>query len=200
MENKTEEETRIISNLFFGQLQEWQWHTRHLRTELVILSEKIKKKKKKSKISLQKSPKKISDPEHVLSQQTWLIIKTLRRKKDNPDRYKVSIFCFSSFNPLKATLELNCNVLKSRTGLSDFTFNFHFDALEKEMAVHSSVLAWRIPGMGEPGGLPSMGLHRVGHDWSNLAAAAAAEISSYSTFSVMSWPNFAKSRVGCQKI
>lgn len=70
MENKTEEETRIISNLFFGQLQEWQWHTRHLRTELVILSEKIKKKKKKSKISLQKSPKKISDPEHVLSQQT----------------------------------------------------------------------------------------------------------------------------------
>ena len=45
---------------------------------------------------------------------------------------------------------------------------------EKEMATHSSVLAWRIPGMGEPGGLPSMGLHRVGHDWSNLAAAAEA--------------------------
>ena len=51
-----------------------------------------------------------------------------------------------------------------------FTFNFH--ALEKEMATHSSVLAWRIPGTGEPGGLPSMGLHRVGHDWSDLAAAA----------------------------
>ena len=49
-----------------------------------------------------------------------------------------------------------------------------FHALEKEMATHSSVLAWRIPGTGEPGGLPSMGLHRVGHDWSNLAAAAAA--------------------------
>ena len=54
------------------------------------------------------------------------------------------------------------------------TFTFHFHALEKEMATHSSVLAWRIPGMGEPGGLLSMGLHRVGHDWSDLAAAAAA--------------------------
>ena len=51
-------------------------------------------------------------------------------------------------------------------------FTFHFHALEKEMAIHSSVLVWRIPGMGEPGGLPSMGSHRVGHDWSNLAVAA----------------------------
>ena len=48
--------------------------------------------------------------------------------------------------------------------LSDFTFTFHFSALEKEMATHSSVLTWRIPGTGEPGGLPSMGSHRVGHD------------------------------------
>ena len=55
-------------------------------------------------------------------------------------------------------------VAKSRTRLSDFPFTFHFHALEKEMATHSSVLAWRIPGTGEPGGLPSMGLHRVGHD------------------------------------
>ena len=55
-------------------------------------------------------------------------------------------------------------VAKSQTGLSDFTFTFHFHALEKEMATHSSVLAWRIPGTGEPGGLPSMGSHRVGHD------------------------------------
>ena len=55
-------------------------------------------------------------------------------------------------------------VAKSRTRLSDFTFPFHFHALEKEMATHSSVLAWRIPGTGEPGGLPSMGSHRVGHD------------------------------------
>ena len=55
-------------------------------------------------------------------------------------------------------------VARSRTRLSDFTFTFHFRALEKEMATHSSVLAWRIPGMGEAGGLPSMGSHRVGHD------------------------------------
>ena len=53
---------------------------------------------------------------------------------------------------------------KSQTRLSDFTFTFHFHALEKEMATHSSILAWRIPGTGEPGGLPSMGSHRVGHD------------------------------------
>ena len=55
-------------------------------------------------------------------------------------------------------------VARSQTGLSDFTFTFHFHALEKEMATHSSVLAWRILGMGEPSGLPSMGSHRVGHD------------------------------------
>ena len=66
-------------------------------------------------------------------------------------------------------------VAKSRTRLSDFTFTFHFHALVKEMATLSSVLAWRIPGMGEPGGLPSMGSHRVGHDWSNLAAATSAQ-------------------------
>ena len=64
-------------------------------------------------------------------------------------------------------------VAKSRTWLNDFTFTFCFHALQKEMATHSSVLASRIPGMGEPGGLPSMGSHRVGHDWSGLAAAAA---------------------------
>ena len=63
-------------------------------------------------------------------------------------------------------------VAKSRTRLSNFTFTFHFDALEKEMSTHS--IAWRIPGMGEPGELPSMGSHRVRQDWSNLAAAAAA--------------------------
>ena len=55
-------------------------------------------------------------------------------------------------------------IVKSWTRLSDFTFTFHFHALEKEMATHSSVLAWRILGTGEPGGLPSMGSHRVGHD------------------------------------
>ena len=55
-------------------------------------------------------------------------------------------------------------VAEGRTQLSDFLFTFHFHALEKEMAAHSSVLAWSIPGTGEPGGLPSMGSHRVGHD------------------------------------
>ena len=64
-------------------------------------------------------------------------------------------------------------VATSRIRLSDFTFTFHFHALEKEMATHSSILAWRIPGTGEPGGLSSMGSHRVWHDWSDLAAAAA---------------------------
>ena len=67
-------------------------------------------------------------------------------------------------------------VAKSRTRLSDFTFTFHFPALEKEMAAHSSVLAWRVPGMGEPGGLPSMGSHRVRHDWSDLTIAIAIAI------------------------
>ena len=67
-------------------------------------------------------------------------------------------------------------VAKSQTRLSDFTFTFHFHALEKEMATHSSVLAWRIPGTGDPDGLLSMGSHAVGHDWSNLAAAAAMQI------------------------
>ena len=57
---------------------------------------------------------------------------------------------------------------------SDTTEGLHFHALEKEMATHSSVLDWRLPGTGEPGGLPSVGSHRVGHDWSDLAATAAA--------------------------
>ena len=72
-------------------------------------------------------------------------------------------------------------VARSWTQLSDFTFTFHFHALEKEMATHSSVLAWRIPGMGEPGGLPSMGSHRVEQDCSDLAAAAAG------AFQVAQW-------------
>ena len=74
-------------------------------------------------------------------------------------------------------------VARNQTRLSDFTFTFHFHALEKEMATHSTVLAWRIPGMGEPGGLPSVGSHRVRHDWSDLAAAAAG--CSPSDFSVV---------------
>ena len=68
-----------------------------------------------------------------------------------------------SVQSLKSLLELSLPFL-SQTQLSDFTFIFHFHALKKEMATHSSVLAWRIPGMGEPGGLLSMGSHRVGHN------------------------------------
>ena len=78
-------------------------------------------------------------------------------------------------------------------GVADFTFTFHFHALEKAMATHSSVLAWRIPGTGEPGGLPSMGSHRVGHDWSDLAAAAHLLNSQLlSSSQLLHWPN-----VGC---
>ena len=67
-------------------------------------------------------------------------------------------------------------VAKSRTWLSDFTFTLHFHATGEEMATHSSVPVWRIPGTREPGGLPSMGSHRVGHDWSDLAAAAVTKL------------------------
>ena len=70
-------------------------------------------------------------------------------------------------------------VTEGWTRLSDFTFTFHFHALEKEMATQSSVLAWRIPGTGKPGGLPSMGSHRVGHDWSDLALALGWKKSSF---------------------
>jgi len=78
-------------------------------------------------------------------------------------------------------------VVKSRTRLSDFTFTFHFHTLEKEMATHSSVLAWRIPGMGEPCGLSSMGSHRVGHDWSDLAAAVKGMIFLVVIYGCESW-------------
>ena len=76
-------------------------------------------------------------------------------------------------------------VTKSQRRLSDFTFSFHFHALEKEMATHSSVLAWRIPGTGEPSGLPSMGSHRVGHEWSDAAAAAAQSLLLYRVLSLL---------------
>ena len=93
----------------------------------------------------------------------------------------LTLDCISLFEEGNGTpLQYSClenpmdgGVAKSRTRLSDFTFTFHFHTLEKEMATHSSVLAWRIPGTGEPGGLPSMVLHRVGHDWSDLAAGPA---------------------------
>ena len=76
---------------------------------------------------------------------------------------------------------------------SDTTERLHFHALEKEMATHSSVLAWRIPGTGEPGGLPSLESHRVGHDWSNLAAAAAAAAATLLTQKHVDWTSFPQS-------
>ena len=82
-------------------------------------------------------------------------------------------------------------VARSRTRLSDITFTFRFHALEKEMATHSSVLAWRIPGTGEPGGLPSMGSHRVRHDWSDLAAYALMPIG----LENLCWPNVPAQRI-----
>ena len=91
------------------------------------------------------------------------------------DEYYTSSFGEGSGTPLQSSCLENPmdggawkaavhGVAEGQTRLKDFTFTFHFHALEKEMATHSSVLAWRIPGMGEPSGLPSMGSHRVGHD------------------------------------
>ena len=77
-------------------------------------------------------------------------------------------FCLKSPMDGGAWKAAGHGVAESWTRLSDFTFTFHFHE-EKEMATHSGVLAWRIPGTGEPGGLPSMGPHRVRHDWSDLA-------------------------------
>ena len=88
---------------------------------------------------------------------------------------------------LRSLIGYSPGVAKSQTRLGDFPFTFHFHALEKEMATHSSVHAWRIPGMGEPGGLPSMGSHRVGHDWSDLAAAAAACVGTWKTALIWPW-------------
>ena len=97
--------------------------------------------------------------------------------------FTVSIFAFSSMSYKEGNgtpLQYSClensmdggawkaavhGVVKSQTWLSNFTFSFHFHALEKEMATHSRVLVWRIPGTVEPGGLPSMGSHKVGHNW-----------------------------------
>ena len=93
----------------------------------------------------------------------------------------VVLFSISMANPMDggAWWAAVNGVAKSRTRLNDFTLTSHFHALEKETATHSSVFAWRIPGMGKPGGLPSMGLHRVGHYRSDLAAVAVVPISRY---------------------
>ena len=98
-----------------------------------------------------------------------LLVSESREGNGTPLQY----FCLENPMDRGAWKTAVLGVAEGWAWLNDFTFTFHFHALEKEMATHSSVLAWRIPGMGEPGGLPSMGSHRVGHDWSDLAAAAA---------------------------
>ena len=98
--------------------------------------------------------------------------------------------CFQSFELECSSFPMDAGawwaavhgVAKSRTRLSDFTYTFHFHALEKEMATHSSILVWRISATAEPVGLPSMASHRVRHDWSDLAAAAAAAVAHYLSF------------------
>ena len=88
------------------------------------------------------------------------LVKAIGEGNGNPLQYS----CLENPMDGRAWWAAVHGVARSQTRLSDFTLFFHFHALEKEMATHSSVLAWRIPGTGEPGGLPSMGSHRVGHD------------------------------------
>ena len=111
---------------------------------------------------------------NTISQSVCLIYRIPNASHGESDGNTLQFSCLE--NPLDegAWWAAVHGVAKSQIWLSNFTFTFHFHALEKEMATHSSVLAWRIPGMGEPGGLPSMGSHRIRHDWSDLAAAAAA--------------------------
>ena len=109
----------------------------------------------------------------VICRECWVIIleNILKRSMLTSDLVESMSHCLE--NPMDggAWWAAVHGVARSRTQLSDFTFTFHFHALEKEMAPHSSVLAWRIPGTGKPGGLPSMGSHRVGLYWGDLAAA-----------------------------
>ena len=114
-----------------------------------------------------------------MSMKTWQL-KTWRfwgRQQNSGEGDGPPLQCSCRENPMDggAWWAAVDGVAKSRAQLSDFTFSFHFHALEKEMATHSSILAWRIPETEEPSGLPSIGLHRVGHNWSDLAASAAAK-------------------------
>ena len=109
-----------------------------------------------------------------ITDSTWVL---LRNSRDFPGEGNgTPLQCSCLENPMdgRAWWAAVHGVAQSRTRLSDFPFTFHFHALEKEMATHSNVLAWRIPGMGEPGGLLSMGSHRVGHDWRDLAEAGTS--------------------------
>ena len=137
-------------------------------------------------ISQNKTAKKISfkEKEDISGVRCWLKLTEMKMEKRVLDSRIWLLVTEGSGTPFKYSCLENPmdggawwaavhGVAKSWTRLSNCTFTFHFHALEKEMATHSSVLGWRIPGTAEPGGLPSMGSHRVGHDWSNLAATAA---------------------------
>ena len=90
----------------------------------------------------------------------WVLNRFMGEGNGTPPQYS----CLETATDGGALWTAVHGVAESQTRLSDFPFTFHFHALEKEMATHSSVLSWRIPGTGEPGGLPSVGSHRVGHD------------------------------------
>ena len=117
-----------------------------------------------------------SDFSDVFGQSKVTILGVMRRWDGEDNGTPLQYSCLENPMDRGAWWATVHGVDKSRTRLSDFTFTFHFHALEKEMATHSSVLAWRIPGTGETGGLPSVGSHRVGNDWSDLAAAAVAKL------------------------
>ena len=101
-----------------------------------------------------------------MSTKQWVLPEMFPRNVREPVIFQELLIKYGWKNPMDggAWWAAVHGVANSRTRLSDFTFTIHFHALEKEMATHSSVLAWRIPGTGEPGGLPSLGSHRVGHD------------------------------------
>ena len=100
----------------------------------------------------------------------YLVLRVKDGGRENSAGWRGALAYFLPSNSLENPMDGGAwwapvhGVAKSRTGLSDSPFTFHFHALEKEMATHSSILAWRIPGTGEPGGLPSVGSHRVRHD------------------------------------
>ena len=129
--------------------------------------------------SVESSRQQLSSPcKQVIFLNSVFCVQFLTKVKDNAQRpnykhYQARQEVFQGLPQLLTTVR-NTDIVSTSKKESDFIFTFHFHAVEKEMATHSSVLAWRIQGMGKPGGLPSMGLHRVGHDWSNLAEAAAA--------------------------
>ena len=137
------------------------------------------------------APQREPPPERVATYRGWMALKILSLKKsfNFAILWFLNLFILSSGEDNGTPLQYSClknpidggawwaavhGITKSRTRLSDFTFTFLFPALEKEVATHSSVLAWGIPGMAESGGLPSVGLYRV---WSDLAAAALVSCS-----------------------